>query len=217
MMITAIAATGFAPLASNRPPLVRHTPTSVRTHSPQLLLPELPLTLLAATDIDAYASSAEQLRDGLAAGDAIWVFVLLGLTGVIAIIGMDDDTISLSGDPMSTKASDDQRTATPGWLTCDMRVPLPEYADLLNACHLLNTLDECAFAPPAHPSPDFSTLPSHCRPAWPRAHAGSAGGSARRRMTTRAASPARTSRTTTSSLSTYARRAEESILMGLRG
>ena len=141
-MSFAVAAAGFSPLASNRPPLVRHTPaTAVRTHSPQLLLPELPLSLLAASDIDAYASGAEQVRDGLAAGDAIGIFILLSVTGFIAIMGMDDDTISLPGDPLPSSSSDNLKTATPGWLTCDMRVPLPEYQDLLKACHLLNTLD----------------------------------------------------------------------------
>jgi len=163
-MSFAVAAAGFSPLASNRPPLVRHTSaTAVRTHSPQLLLPELPLSLLtdidAFSDIDAYASGAEQVRDGLAAGDAIGIFILLSITGILAIIGTDDDTISLPGDPLPSSS-----TATPGWLTCDMRVPLPEYQDLLEACHLLNTLDGARWwlcATPddyesCQPSKDFS-------------------------------------------------------------
>jgi hypothetical protein len=29
----------------------------------------------------------------------------------------------------------------PGWLTCDMRVPLPAYPDLEKACHLINTIN----------------------------------------------------------------------------
>lgn len=169
MMMYSLATVGFTPLASNRPPLVCRTPTTaVRTHSSQLLLPELPPTLLAASDIDAYASGAEQVRAGLAAGDAIGIFILLSITAFFTIMA-DDDTISLPEDPLESKpASKDLKTATPGWLTCDMRVPLPEYNDLLKACHLLNTLDGCASAAPARrPCPAMATLPS-CAPACVR-------------------------------------------------
>merc|ERR1712216_782495 len=57
-----------------------------------------------------------------------------------------------------------KKTVQPGWLTCDMRVPLPPYNELLSACHLLNTIDGerwwlCA-EPDSYPqctkSPDFS-------------------------------------------------------------
>ena len=92
--------------------------TAVRTHSSQLLLPELPPTLLAASDIDAYASGRAGPR---AAGDAIGIFILLSITAFT--IMADDDTISLPEDPL--EASPEQGPQDCHTWLADLRHAVP--------------------------------------------------------------------------------------------
>ena len=54
----------------------------------------------------------------------------------------DDDALAgMSAPPKKKKKKERASPTKIGWLTTDMRVPLPTLEELENGCHLLNTLD----------------------------------------------------------------------------
>ena len=157
LALLAIGPAGFAPSAF-RPPTARPRVTTVpniRAAIDAHLL-ELPVSLLAAAD--EIASSAPTYHGAF--GEGISVIFVIAVAAALSKNLLKDDQ---SSD--STSATDyAPTTVQPGWLTCDMRVPLPDYKDLENACHLLNTIngerwwlcaEQGAYANCA-PSKDFS-------------------------------------------------------------
>ena len=53
----------------------------------------------------------------------------------------DDDALAGMSAPPKKKKKERASPTKIGWLTTDMRVPLPTLEELENGCHLLNTLD----------------------------------------------------------------------------
>ena len=104
------------------------------------LVSDVTALVAAASDADLLKIAADlpaaEQAGGL--GEALSVLWLAGALGGLVFI-MDDE-----GMPDDTSKDDGQKTVQPGWLTCDMRVPLPDYSQLEEACHLLNTIDGCA-------------------------------------------------------------------------
>ena len=109
---------------------------------PHLL--ELPLTLLsaAASDLSILSAADEVARTSVHTSPALdGMSVLLVLMMGPLVMGMlpkgdvPEDAAEISS------FTDVPTTVEPGWLTCDMRVPLPAYPDLENACHLINTIN----------------------------------------------------------------------------
>lgn len=110
---------------------------------PHLL--ELPLTLLSATADDlSVLSAADQVARASAESSPLdgigMLFILMIVVAMLPKGDVPEDKPEPPGftDPSIT---DVPTTVEPGWLTCDMRVPLPAYADLQASCHLLNTVN----------------------------------------------------------------------------
>ena len=110
---------------------------------PQLL--DLPFTLLSAAANDLSILGA---ADQVARTSAVHTSPVLDGMSLLLILMMGPVVMGMlpKGDIAKDEAepssfTDVPSTVQPGWLTCDMRVPLPAYPDLENACHLLNTIN----------------------------------------------------------------------------
>ena len=111
---------------------------------PHLL--DLPLTLLsAAVDNLSILSAADQVARTSAHAHTSPVLDGMTLLFVVAmgpaIMGMFTKGNLAEDEPEPSGFTDVPNTVQPGWLTCDMRVPLPAYPDLEKACHLINTIN----------------------------------------------------------------------------
>merc|ERR1711935_651660 len=148
----------------------RVSPIQIRAAvDPHLL--ELPLTLLsaAASDLSILSAADEVARTSVHTSPALdGMSVLLVLMVGPLVMGMlpkgdvPEDAAEVSS------FTDVPTTVEPGWLTCDMRVPLPAYPDLENACHLINTINGARWwlctsesYPNCLPSKDFSDYYKH--------------------------------------------------------
>ena len=107
---------------------------------PHLL--ELPLTLLsaAASDLSVLSAADEVARTSVHVsldGMSVLLVLMMGplVMGMLPKGDVPEDAAEISS------FTDVPTTVEPGWLTCDMRVPLPAYPDLENACHLINTIN----------------------------------------------------------------------------
>ena len=107
---------------------------------PHLL--ELPLALLsaAASDLSVLRAADEVARTSVHVsldGMSVLLVLMMGplVMGMLPKGDVPEDAAEISS------FTDVPTTVEPGWLTCDMRVPLPAYPDLENACHLINTIN----------------------------------------------------------------------------
>lgn len=109
---------------------------------PHLL--ELPLTLLsaAASDLSVLSAADEVARTSVHTSPALdGLSVLLILMVGPLVMGMLPKGDVPEDAAEFSSFTDVSTTVEPGWLTCDMRVPLPAYPDLEKACHLINTIN----------------------------------------------------------------------------
>ena len=120
---------------------------------PNLL--ELPLTLLsaAAKDLSILGAADEVARTTVHLSQATLEQATLNGMSLLLILMVGPLAMSMlfpkadvtedeaESDWRSSSFTDVPTTVEPGWLTCDMRVPLPAYPDLENACHLINTIN----------------------------------------------------------------------------
>ena len=120
---------------------------------PSLL--ELPLTLLsaAAKDLSILGAADEVARTTVHLSQATLEQATLNGMSLLLILMVGPLAMSMlfpkadvtedeaESDWRSSSFTDVPTTVEPGWLTCDMRVPLPAYPDLENACHLINTIN----------------------------------------------------------------------------
>ena len=120
-------------------------PLQIRAVAVDPHLLELPLTLLStAADDLSVLDAAEQVARASAESsplDGIGVlFILMIVMAMLPKGDVPEDKPEAPGftDPTITHVP---TTVEPGWLTCDMRVPLPAYAELETACHLINTVN----------------------------------------------------------------------------
>ena len=120
-------------------------PLQIRAVAVDPHLLELPLTLLsAAADDLSVLDAADQVARASAESsplDGIGVlFILMIVMAMLPKGDVPEDKPEAPGftDPTFTHVP---TTVEPGWLTCDMRVPLPAYTELETACHLINTVN----------------------------------------------------------------------------
>ena len=101
---------------------------------------ELPLSLLAAANDFAAANAFDIDHAVYTTGTQGAFGEGLSVLCALAILARLGQGLLVDEDEASTETSS-PTTVQPGWLTCDMRVPLPAYKDLETGCHLLNTIN----------------------------------------------------------------------------
>lgn len=167
LALSPIMSAAFAPTMHLPTLQPRVSPMQIRAVAVDPHLLELPLTLLsaAADDLSVLSAADQVARASVETSPLDGIGVLFILMIVIAMLPKGDVPEEKPEAPSFTDPSITHvpTTVEPGWLTCDMRVPLPAYADLETACHLLNTVNGarwwlCASEsyPNCLPSKDFS-------------------------------------------------------------